>query len=360
MKRRRSRNKSLTTSRERRKQYFVEGVVKRGSSETWGAFRRWTGHLIKLTFIAALCVGAYYGSTEGFQTYFWRNPTYLLKEVGFTTDGSLTRQQAIDVTKFHPGNNILSYNLEAAREALAKLPQVDHSRIRRYLPNRIEITVVERKPVAWVSSAQTNDPDKARHSHLLDARALVFQPRNIPHEYNSLPVIGGVELGDLEPGKPLRKAEVVATIELLHRVGATSQFKARAIDVSKGYCFVVTDQKNSQLTFGLDDIDGQLRRLMAVEGEATLIGQEIQTINLIPSRNVPVTFKIPPAPESDELDAPEPSQSAKSKGPLLTKPGNAISKDKTQPAAKKIESQKPKETPRKESNGMLKRFHQAA
>lgn len=356
MKRRQSRNKILTSSSERRKKIFLEGVVKRGSNAKWNAFCRVIRCVVKVSLLLAFIGGVVWASTEGYQKFFWRNETYMLTDVRFTTDGSLTRSQVIEVTKFRTGSNILSYDMNAASEALRSLPQVESCKIRRYLPNRFEISVVERKPVAWVTSKLSKDPGTSRHSHLVDARALVFQPKNTPHEYGSLPVIGGVELGDLEPGKPLRKAEVVATIDLLHKVSATSQFKVRAIDVSKGYCIVVTDQKNSQLTFGLDDIDGQLRRLSAVEGEVALIGQEIQTINLIPTRNVPVTFKIPPPPELDDIDAPEPAPAPKPKTSVAGKGGTSIFRDKAQPALKKFEAPKSKDAPRKEINGVLKRF----
>jgi hypothetical protein len=356
MKRRQSRNRSLTSTSEHRGKIFLEGVVKRGSNAKWTAFRRFARCVTKVSLLAAFCVGAYWASTAGYQKFFWRNPTYTLTDVRFTTDGSLTRQQAIDVTKFHPGNNIFSYKVDIATEALNRLPQVESCKIRRYLPNRLEINVVERKPVAWVTARLSKDPGTSPHSHLVDARALVFEPKDTPHEYDSLPVIGGVVIGDLEPGKPIHKAEVVATIDLLRKVGATSQFKVRAVDVSKGYCVVVTDHKNSQLTFGLDDIDGQLLRLSAVENEVALIGQEIQTINLMPTRNVPVTFKIPPPPEDDDIDAPEPAPSPKAKTPPATKPGNSISRDKSQPVLKKFEPSKSKDSPRKEGNGVLKRF----
>ena len=39
MKRRRPRNKRLTSDKDHRKKYFVEGVVKRGSNATWIAIR---------------------------------------------------------------------------------------------------------------------------------------------------------------------------------------------------------------------------------------------------------------------------------------------------------------------------------
>jgi cell division protein FtsQ len=354
-----TRNARLTSDRDRRRQFFVEGVVKRGTNATWTGICRWTWRCIKVLLVAALVAGAYWGATEGWRQLFWNNPSYALKEVSFTTDGSLTREQALQVTRLAITENIFSYKLPAVREALRNLPQVESAEVRRYLPNRIEISVVERKPVAWITARLAQDPSKSPRSHLLDARGLVFQPKHTPYEYGSLPVIGGVELEDLEPGKPIRKAEVVAALELLRRIRETGDFKVQAIDVSKGYAIVATDQKHAQLTFGLDDIDGQLQRFGSVQGEAALIGQDVQTVNLMLTRNIPVTFMTPPPPEPPEPTAPEPSHGTRAKEASGQKPGNSGSKIKAMPAARKDEPSRPKDGPRKDGDGPLKRFHAA-
>ncbi len=351
MKRRRPANHRMTSNRERRKQYFVEGVVKRGTNERWVAFRGSLWRLVKVLSLAAIVAGIYFGATTGWRKFFWQNPDYALRDISFSTDGTLTREQAFAVAKLKEGANIFSYSTTAIGEALRAMPQVENAEVARYLPNRIEISVKERKPTAWLA-ASGEKSGSAEPTHLLDARGLVFQPRNIPHEIRALPIISGVQTEDLEPGKPIRKAEVLAALELLRRTRETGTFKVMSIDVSKAYCVVATDQKRAQLTFALDDIAGQLERLDAVRGEAALIGQEIQTINLIPLRNIPVTFMQPVPAESD--DAAEPIPAARAVNVKAKPGGNTIpAKDKAKPAVK------PKEPPKKEGNGILKRFHTA-
>ena len=349
MKRSRPSNHRMTSNRDRRKQYFVDGVVKRGTNETWLAVRGWTWRLVKVLTLAAFVGGLYFGATQGWKKFFWQNPDYALRDIPFSTDGTLTREQALAVAKLKPGANIFSYSTGAVRDALRTMPQVESADVTRYLPNRIEITVKERKPAAWLAAAAGQKPGGAEPTHLLDARGIVFQPRHVPHEFKALPTISGVQTEDLEPGKPIRKAEVLAALELLKRTRETGTFKVMAIDVSKAYCVVATDQKRAQLTFGLDDITGQLERLDAVRGQAALLGEEIQTINLIPQRNIPVTFMQPVPAESD--DASEPLPAARTVSAKTKTGGDA--RDKAKPA------NKPKEPPKKESNGILKRFHTA-
>ena len=40
-----------------------------------------------------------------------------------------------------------------------------------------------------------------------------------------------------------------------------TRFSVREIDVSKGYCLVVTDKNHTRVTFGFDHLDAQLQRL---------------------------------------------------------------------------------------------------
>lgn len=367
MKSRRKKNQRLSSERERLKKFCVDGVVKRGTTATGARVRRWTWRIAKAAALAALVGGIVYGGIEGWRKLFWNNPDYALREVRVVTDGSLTREQVIQAAKLQPGRNIYSYKAEAAREAIRKLPQVASVEVRPYFPNRIEVTVVERKPVAWVSSKASETSAKTERTYLLDDRGIVFQPKHTLSDYAPMPVIGGVETEDIELGSPIRKAEVVAALELLRRVRESGEFKVLSIDVSKGYSFVVTNQRLSRFTFGLDEIPAQLGRLGAVQAEAALIGQDIATANLIPKRNIPVTFMIPAPPEPQENDTPEPPRATRARDAGPTRSGNsapprekpASAVKKPAPAASKPVPSKQKLAPPNDSNSVLKRFHAA-
>ena len=146
-----------------------------------------------------------------------------------------------------------------------------------------------------------------------------------------------------------------------------------AIDVTKGYSFTVTNQRKSQFTFGLDDIPDQLNRLDTIQAEAAQIGQDIATANLIPKRNIPVTFMVPPPPEPPDNDTPEPPRTPKTRETSDARPAKATpSRERSSPpkpartsppkptpapAIKKSSPPKPKVTPPGDTNSVLKRFH---
>ena len=115
MTKRRTTNKKLTTAREHRKKYIIRGVVKRGSNPRIQAAGRSVRRVLKAVFFAALLAGLCYGANEGYRKLFWENPDYSLKEVRYSTDGSLTRDMAIAVTGFKEGRNIFGYRLDSGR-----------------------------------------------------------------------------------------------------------------------------------------------------------------------------------------------------------------------------------------------------
>jgi hypothetical protein len=73
------------------------------------------------------------------------------------------------------------------------------------------------------------------------------------------------------------------------------RFQIREIDVSKGYCLLVTDKNHARVTFGFNDLLTQLRRLEQFLAYCDDSKQELGTVNLLVQRNIPVTFAQHPA-----------------------------------------------------------------
>jgi hypothetical protein len=112
-------------------------------------------------------------------------------------------------------------------------------------------------------------------------------------EYLGLPLISGCTSEPLEPGKTVDSIEANAALELLRLSTGSfmqSRFQIRQIDVSKGYCLLVTDKNHSRVSFGFDQLDLQLKRLEQFLIYCDDTKQELATVNLIVQRNIPVTF----------------------------------------------------------------------
>jgi len=112
-------------------------------------------------------------------------------------------------------------------------------------------------------------------------------------EYLGLPLITGCTSETLEAGKIVGSFEAKAALDLLRmstRSFMQTRFQIREIDISKGYCLIVTDKNHTSVTFGFDNLDAQLERLeqFLVWGDDSK--RELATINLLVQRNIPVTF----------------------------------------------------------------------
>jgi hypothetical protein len=127
----------------------------------------------------------------------------------------------------------------------------------------------------------------------VDARGVLMKEKKLLPEYLGLPSITGCTSESLEPGKIVESSEAKAALELVRLSSASfmqTRFQIREIDVSKGYCLVVSDKNHSRVTFGFDNLETQLQRLEQFLVYADDSKQELATVNLLVQRNIPVTF----------------------------------------------------------------------
>lgn len=292
-------NRRITNTRQRKKQQHLLDVKIRASTERRRRMSAIFGFTCKLMLLTALAVGSWIGGQEALRRFLWENPDYFIREVKISTDGTLTREQLLRAGGIVEGRNIFLLNLSNARAAIEKLPQVETAEVTRTLPNRLAVTVTERRPIAWLVTKADEDPTASENSFLIDARGMVMKTKVRLEEYLSFPVISGISTANLVPGERVNTMEMQAALDLIRRTADNTRFQPRHIDLAKGYCLVVTDHNRAKITFGLDRLDVQLVRLNRYFARAGEDLREIQTVNLLVERNTPVTFTEPPAPEPD-------------------------------------------------------------
>jgi len=169
----------------------------------------------------------------------------------------------------------------------------------------------------------------------------LMKEKKLLPEYLGLPLILGCASESLEAGKTIESPETKAALELLRlstRSFMQTRFQIREIDVSKGYCLVVTDKNHSKVTFGFDNLDTQLQRLEQFLIYSDDAHREIAMVNLIVQRNIPVTWAKPAVEVINETIEPEEPPRVMKALPLTAAP-----KAKTIPApAIKSHLKKPK------------------
>jgi hypothetical protein len=216
----------------------------------------------------------------------------------------------------HEGENIFTVNLSDVHDRLQQLPQIDEVQVMRRLPSEIDIRLVERKPIAWITSEKDMaDPFSTETAFLVDARGVLMKEKKLLPEHLGLPLISGCKSDFLEAGKTIGSYETRAALELLRmstRSFMQTRFQIREIDLSKGYCLSVTDKNRIRVTFDFDNLEEQVQRLEQLVAYAEDSKQELATVNLMVKRNVPVTFgKAPTEVINDTIDPNEQPRSSK-------------------------------------------------
>jgi cell division protein FtsQ len=289
----RPKNERVSNTRQRRQQHLLDVRV-RSHKATQHRNRRILVLLSKVVLVFALGIGVFLGIRFGAKRFFFENPDYQLSQIEIQTDGTLQREQILSAAQLREGGNIFSVNLAQVRDRLQQLPQVDEVLVVRKVPGEIDIRITERKPIAWITSdKQLTDPFASDVAFLVDARGVLMKEKKLLPEYLGLPLITGCTSESLEPGKIVESFEAKAALQLLRQSTASfmqTRFLIREIDVSKGYCLVVSDKNHTRVTFGFDNLDAQLQRLEQFLVYADDSKQELATVNLLVQRNIPVTF----------------------------------------------------------------------
>ena len=336
----RLRNLRMSNSRQRRQQHLLDVKV-RSRRATQHRNRRVLVVVSKIVLVVGLCFGVCIGVREGARKFFFENPSYRLSRIEVQTDGTLQREQVLKTTGLREGESIFRVNLARVHDALQQLPQVDEVQITRKLPSEIDIRITERKPVAWITGEkQITDPFAAEGAFLVDGRGVLMKEKKLLPEYLGLPLITGCTSEALEAGKIVGSFEAKAALELLRlstRSFMQMRFQIREIDVSKGYCLLVTDKNRTQVTFGFDNIDGQLQRLEQFLVYSDDSKRELATVNLIVQRNIPVTFTKTAVTVINETVDPEPTppkilKALPARSPSVTK--------KSRPSSRPVEIRK--------------------
>src|SRR2546421_5301186 len=306
----RPKNERVSNSRQRRQQHLLDVRV-RSHKATQHRNRRILVFLSKIVLVLVLAAGVVLGVRYGAKHFFFENPDYQLSQIETQTDGTLQRDQILKTAELREGGNIFSVNLGRVRDQLQQLPQVDEVQVIRKLPGEIDIRIVERKPIGWITSEkQIADPFASDVAFLVDGRGVLMKEKKLLPEYLGLPLILGCASESLEAGKTVESLEAKAALELLRlstRSFMQTRFQIREIDVSKGYCLFVTDKNHSRVTFGFDNLDTQLQRLEQFLIYSDDAHRELATVNLLVQRNIPVTFAKPATEVINETIKPEES-----------------------------------------------------
>lgn len=146
-----------------------------------------------------------------------KSPTFQLQEVRILNVGSMTQDQSFQFCELKPGENLITLDLIGVQEVIKrKHPEFKEVRVRRVLPNRVEVNVRRRTPVAQAALSKYIQIDKD----------MVILPGSSGTPFKNLTIIEGsrppklgIRVGapvdDPAAKKALRLAEIVKRSSIL-------------------------------------------------------------------------------------------------------------------------------------------------
>lgn len=145
--------------------------------------RRRKNYLLRLLVAAALVTGA---------VEFLRSDLFTVTKLAVDGNGYYTASQVFQISGIQTGNNIFATKTDEGRANLLADPYIKYVSIKKELPGTIRITVEEREEYAVVPYGE--------QYVLIDDTGMVLR---ISEQEPALPLLEGMTIIDMTPGKPL-------------------------------------------------------------------------------------------------------------------------------------------------------------
>jgi POTRA domain, FtsQ-type len=233
--------------------------------------------------------------------FVFKNPAFAIQIIDVETDGILPKAELRACAGVKAGDNLLALDLSRVQRDLEYLPWIESAAVERVRPNTLRIRVTEREPIArTVLFAPPGDDGKLRSVlFYFDADGHVMLPLDVHRRegsalgFDSLPMLTGVAGVDLRPGHQVESLQIQAALRLITdftRSPMLGLVDITTVDLSAPQTLQLATAQGATITFGLDDLDRQLRRWRLVRDYAARTGRALASLDLSVSNNVPARW----------------------------------------------------------------------
>jgi cell division septal protein FtsQ len=246
--------------------------VKLRSSKVRATRARMAGVALGVVFAAVLGVFLIWRAGEYALTELvYENKAFALQDIDIQTDGVIAVDQLKRWAGVRSGQNLLALDLARVKRDLEMVPVVQSASVERVLPHTLRVRVVERMPLAQVNIPRLlpNGGIEIAVFHL-DPEGCVMLPleaqqrvKPAADHVEQMPVISGLTGNDIQAGRKVESWQVQAALQLVEAFAQSPMAglaDLKRIDVSCGDVLVVTSSQESEVTFGLADVEPQLKR----------------------------------------------------------------------------------------------------
>ena len=267
------------------------------------------GKGVKFLVLAGLLVGVGWGVKVGLRKVFIENEEFRLEAIELQTNGRMGVEDFVRVTGVDPAGSVFSVTLSDVRKKLEAYPGILDIDVSRRLPGTLKVDIKEREPIAWLECRGLGIVARdVERGLLVDKGGVVFacEPwwvdgtKRLP----ALMLMDG-EAGDFEIGTRMRHREAERALHLVRlsrHMLSEVPWDLVVVGVQNDYSLVAATTEGTVVTFGMYDHERQLKDLVVLERHSRETQRQMERINLIPERNIPVIFTqgsgVAPTPKS--------------------------------------------------------------
>jgi POTRA domain, FtsQ-type len=273
----------------------------------WLGFMGFLGVLTKIACVLAVLAGIGWGVWRGVRHAFYQNPDFSLKVIDLNANPVIDEfgvagAIGIDLAACP---SLFEIDVKNAGDKLRTLPGILDARVERHLPGSLVVRIIPRTAKAWISCPGEGITDVRRAGAMLvDQLGVAYPcPELQVKSAATLPVIELPASADhaIATGEKITHAELRHCFLLLDSARAADPDAIHWIETLRQvneWSLELRTRGGTRATFGLGDHPRQIESLRAALDHAAGEGYVIDTINLIPKYNIPVTVRDESSPRA--------------------------------------------------------------
>lgn len=266
----------------------------------WFGFLRLLGKMIKLACICAVLLGIVWAAWRGIEKAFYKNPDFRLQVITLNPNPVIDELAVAEAAGIDLSANPNLFDLSAKNitRKLTDLPEIADAHVECQLPGTLAVNITPRIPRAWISCPGEGwEKVRCAGALLVDDHKVAYPcPERQVETAADLPVIElppSIE-HPIQAGQPIYQPELehcLLLLEAARTADANAMQWIQSVRKVNEWSLLLITRQGTAATFGLGDHPRQIENLCAALAHAGEKGYLIDTINLIPKYNIPITLR---------------------------------------------------------------------
>ena len=239
--------------------------------------------------------------------FLFDNDWFAAQVIDIDTDGALSTNDIRSWANFNTGDNLLQLDLSQIKWNLETIPGIREVEVERVLPNRMNLRIRERVPVARIRAFRSRSSGGVEQViFLCDAEGYLMRLIDAAADpvRSDLPFLKGVESRELREGSQLSSSGARAALQLV------AQFKESPmngvvsitlVEASSAELLTVKTDQGSLVTLEMQGLPRQLLRWRTIYDHGRSEGRVVGSLDLSLSTSIPVRW-VEPNPQPSRSD----------------------------------------------------------